>query len=62
MYRISTSIPGANLQSSQLLLRDKQPLLFQTGMKGLLPVVEDAVARTTLSLGKRSSMPGQISS
>jgi hypothetical protein len=39
MDRISTFILGANLQFNQLLVRDEQPLLFQTGMKGLFPVV-----------------------
>jgi flavorubredoxin len=44
MYRISTFIPEANLQFNQFLVRDEQPLLFHTGMKGLFPVVRDAVA------------------
>ena len=33
-----------NLQFNQFLVRDEQPLLFHTGMKGLFPVVRDAVA------------------
>jgi flavorubredoxin len=44
MYRISTFIPEANLQFNQFLVRDEEPLLFHTGMKGLFPVVRDAVA------------------
>src|SRR5262245_12332964 len=44
MYRISTFIPEVNLQFNQFLVRDEQPLLFHTGMKGLFPVVRDAVA------------------
>ena len=44
MYRISTFIPEVNLQFNQFLVRDDQPLLFHTGMKGLFPVVRDAVA------------------
>jgi len=44
IYRISTFIPEANLQFNQFLVRDEQPLLFHTGMKGLFPVVQEAVA------------------
>ena len=44
MYRISTFIPEVNLQFNQFLVRDEQPLLFHTVMKGLFPVVRDAVA------------------
>ena len=44
IYRISTFIPEANLQFNQFLVRDEQPLLFHTGMKGLFPVVRDSVA------------------
>jgi flavorubredoxin len=45
VYRISTFIPEVDLQFNQFLVRDEQPLLFHTGMKALLPVVRDAVAR-----------------
>ena len=34
MYRISTFIPEVNLQFNQFLVRDKQPLLFHTGIRG----------------------------
>ena len=44
IYRISTFIPEGNLQFNQFLVRDEQPLLYHTGMKGLFPVVRDAVA------------------
>lgn len=44
MFRISTFIPEINLQFNQFLVRDEQPLLYHTGMKGLFPVVRDAVA------------------
>jgi len=44
LYQISTFISRTNLQFNQFLLRDEQPLLFHTGMKGLFPVVRDAVA------------------
>ena len=45
MYRISTFVPEGNLQFNQFLVRDEQPLLFHTGMKGLFPVVREAVAK-----------------
>jgi flavorubredoxin len=44
MYRISTFISEINLQFNQFLVRDEQPLLYHTGMKGLFPVVRDAAA------------------
>jgi flavorubredoxin len=43
-FRLSTYIPDINLQFNQFLVRDEQPLLFHTGMRGLFPVVRDAVA------------------
>lgn len=44
VYRICSFVPEANLQFNQFLVRDEQPLLYHTGMKGLFPVVRDAVA------------------
>lgn len=44
LYRISTYIPEANLQFNQFLLRDEQPLLLHTGMRGLFAVVRETVA------------------
>jgi flavorubredoxin len=44
IYRISTFIPDGNLQFNQFLVHDEQPLLYHTGMKGLFPIVRDAVA------------------
>lgn len=44
VYRISTYIREINLQFSQFLVLDDEPLLFHTGMKKLFPVVRDAVA------------------
>jgi flavorubredoxin len=45
LYRISTFVPEGNLQFNQFLMLDAEPLLFHTGMKGLFPVVREAVAR-----------------
>ncbi len=45
VFRISTFMRDADLQFNQFLVRDDEPLLFHTGMKGLFPVVRDAVAK-----------------
>ena len=44
VYKITTFIPDINLQFSQFLINDEEPLLFHTGMRSLFPVVRDAVA------------------
>jgi Uncharacterized flavoproteins len=43
IYRINTFIPEINLGFSQFLVRDDEPLLFHTGMRGLFPIVREAV-------------------
>ncbi len=43
LFRITTFVPPINLQFSQFLVRDDQPLLFHTGPRALLPAVKDAV-------------------
>jgi len=45
VFRISTYVPEGNLQFGQFLVRDDEPLLFETGMRGLFPAVRDAVAK-----------------
>ena len=45
VFRISTFIPEANLGFTQFLVRDDEPLLFHTGMKGLFPIVREAVEK-----------------
>ena len=45
LYRISTYVPEINLQFNQFLIRDDEPLLFHTGMRGMFPLVRDEVAR-----------------
>lgn len=45
LYRISTFVADADLQFNQFLVRDEQPLLYHTGMRGLFPVVKEAVAQ-----------------
>ena len=45
VYRISTYVPVANLQFNQFLVKDDEPFLYHTGMRGIFPVVHEAVAR-----------------
>ena len=45
LFRLCTWIPEANLQFCQFLVRDDEPLLFHTGLRGIFPLVRDAVAR-----------------
>lgn len=45
IFRISTYAPDFNLQFNQFLIRDDEPLLFETGMKQLFPQVHEAVAK-----------------
>ena len=44
VFRITTFIEPINLQFSQFLLRDEEPLLFHTGLRALFPDVKEAVA------------------
>ncbi len=45
VFRISTFFSDFNLQFNQFLVRDDEPLLYHTGMKGLFPVVREAVGK-----------------
>jgi flavorubredoxin len=45
IFRISTYVPEYDLQFNQFLVKDEEPLLFETGMKGMFPVVREAVSR-----------------
>ncbi|HXG91805.1 MAG TPA: MBL fold metallo-hydrolase [Blastocatellia bacterium] len=42
IYRISTPVPGFTF--NQYLILDDAPLLFHTGMRGIFPLVREAVA------------------
>lgn len=44
LFRISTYASQGDLQFNQFLLRDEQPLLYHTGMRGIFPQVREAVA------------------
>lgn len=45
IFRICTYVPEIDLQFSQFLVRDEQPLLWETGMKRMFPAVREAVAK-----------------
>lgn len=45
VYRISTYVPEVGLQFNQFLVRDDEPLLYHTGMRGLFPRVLEEVSR-----------------
>ncbi|MCC5636932.1 hypothetical protein LC593_13890 [Nostoc sp. CHAB 5844] len=45
IYRISTYEPKIDLQFIQFLVKDEEPLLFHTGLKGMFPIVKEAVAK-----------------
>jgi flavorubredoxin len=45
VFKITTFISEFNIQFNQFLVRDQEPLLYHTGMKGLFPTVNEAVAK-----------------
>src|SRR5690349_11116703 len=45
IFRISTHSPEYNLQFNQFLIKDDEPLLFETGMRQIFPLVREAVSR-----------------
>ena len=44
LFRISIYVPQFDLQFNHFLIRDAEPLLFHTGMRGMFPAVREAVA------------------
>ena len=45
LYRISVYAPWADLQFNHFLIRDQQPLLFHTGLRGMFAEVREAVSK-----------------
>ena len=45
IFKITTFIREANIQFNQFLVRDEEPLLYHTGMRGIFQVVKDSVAK-----------------
>jgi len=44
IFKISTFIPEANIQFNQFLVRDEEPLLYHTGMRGLFQQVKSSIS------------------
>ena len=44
-YRISLYVPDFDLQFNHFLIKDDEPLLFHTGMRGMFPAVREAVGQ-----------------
>ncbi len=45
VFRITNYFPDFGLGFTQFLVRDEEPLLVHTGMRGIFPLVKDAVAK-----------------
>lgn len=45
IYRISVYVPDINLAFNHFLVRDEEPLLFHAGLRGMFPILREAVAR-----------------
>jgi len=45
LYRISVYVPQFDLQFNHFLVKDDEPLLYHTGMKGMAGLVRDGVAK-----------------
>jgi flavorubredoxin len=45
VFRISVFVPEINLQFNHFLVRDDEPLLFHTGLRGMFPLVREVVSR-----------------
>lgn len=45
LYRISVYAEAFDLQFNHFLVRDEEPLLFHTGMRGMFPAVREALAK-----------------
>lgn len=45
VFRVSIYVPDINLAFNHFVVRDDEPLLFHTGLRGMFPLVREAVAR-----------------
>jgi flavorubredoxin len=45
LFRISIYAPEGDLQFNHFLIRDDEPLLFHTGLRGMFPEIREAVSR-----------------
>jgi flavorubredoxin len=45
LYRLSVYVPEIRLGFNHFLVRDEEPLLFHAGLRGMFPMLREAVAR-----------------
>lgn len=45
VYRVSIYVPWADIQFNHFVVKDDEPVLFHTGLRGMFPEVRDAVAQ-----------------
>jgi flavorubredoxin len=45
IYRLAVFVPEINLEFSHFLVRDEEPLLFHAGLRGMFPLLREAVSR-----------------
>ncbi|QHT67352.1 MBL fold metallo-hydrolase [Rhodocytophaga rosea] len=45
LYRISVWVPELNMQFNHFLVKDDEPMLYHTGMRGMFPLLKEAVGR-----------------
>ena len=45
IFRISTFAPSANLQFNHFLVKDDEPLLYHTGLRGFHSEIHEAVSK-----------------
>jgi len=44
LFRLSVYVPDIDMQFNHFLVRDEEPLLFHAGLKGLFPILREAIA------------------
>ena len=45
VYRITVFFSAINLQFNHFLVKDDEPLLFHTGLRGMFPEVKDGLSK-----------------
>lgn len=45
LFRLSVYVPDFDMQFNHFLVRDEEPLLFHAGLKGMFPVLREAVGK-----------------
>jgi flavorubredoxin len=45
IFRICTYLPELGMQVNQFVVRDREPLLYHTGMRAMFPAVREAIAK-----------------